>query len=205
MVILLIVGQDKKYNLLKERIDSIPPPLEDAPFESNFSRRVKKLEKKFQESVCPRFFKHAGFTYFLSEILCTDTVRNLQRNIYPDSSYRYRVRYKFIAQRKIPAKYWGPSFGCVTGLGNHDVDFKYEVTRANVLLDEYSIGMRFHIADAPVDCILGTPFLSMVITSWFLYDKSKAWLFYYYSSFQRNSPKLFNCLLFLKVIGRLVI
>jgi hypothetical protein len=60
---------------------------------------------------------------------------------------------------KIPAKYWGPSFGCVTGLGNQDVAFKYEVPRANILLKDYSIGMRFHIADSPVDCILGTPFL----------------------------------------------
>jgi hypothetical protein len=50
----------------------------------------------------------------------------------------------------------------VTGLGNHDVNFKYEVSRVNILLGEYSIGMRFHIADAPIDCILGTPFLSMV-------------------------------------------
>jgi hypothetical protein len=63
---------------------------------------------------------------------------------------------------KIPAKYWGPSFGNVTGLGNHDVSFKYEVPRGNILLGDYCIGMRFYISDAPVDCILGAPFLAIL-------------------------------------------
>jgi hypothetical protein len=46
-------------------------------------------------------------------------------------------------------------------LGNKDTSFKYEVPRANILMEEYSLGMRFHISDLPVDCILGAPFLSM--------------------------------------------
>jgi hypothetical protein len=65
-------------------------------------------------------------------------------------------------KNKIPAKYWEPSFGHVTGLENHDVALKYEVPRENILLHGYSIGMRFHIADSPIHCILGTPFLSLV-------------------------------------------
>jgi hypothetical protein len=84
-------------------------------------------------------------------------------------------------KEKIPAKYWKPSSVCVTGLGNKDVNFQYEIPRVNILLEEYSIGMRFHIGEAPVDCILGTPFLIDGISSWFLYYKWISWLFHYYS------------------------
>lgn len=63
---------------------------------------------------------------------------------------------------KIPAKYWALSFGSAIGLGNLNTAFQYEVPRGTLLLENYSLGMRFHISDLPVDCILGSPFLSAV-------------------------------------------
>jgi hypothetical protein len=73
-----------------------------------------------------------------------------------------------LKKEKIPVHLWETSYGCVTGLGNNDLNLKYEVSKARILIGQYEIGMRFYVADAPVDCILGTPFLSTVITSWIL-------------------------------------
>jgi hypothetical protein len=61
----------------------------------------------------------------------------------------------------IPAKYWLPSFGSATGLGNVNTSFQFEVPKG-ILLEEYALGMKYQISDLPVDCILGTPFLSAV-------------------------------------------
>jgi hypothetical protein len=60
----------------------------------------------------------------------------------------------------IPAKYWLPSFGSATGLGNVNTSFQFEVPKGILLLEDYALGMKFQISDLPIDCILGTPFLS---------------------------------------------
>jgi hypothetical protein len=62
----------------------------------------------------------------------------------------------------IPAKYWLPSFGSATGLGNVNTSFKYEVPKGILLLEEYALGMKYQISELSIDCILGTPFLSIV-------------------------------------------
>jgi hypothetical protein len=67
-----------------------------------------------------------------------------------------------LKKEKIPGYLWETSYGCVTGLGNNSLNLKYEVSKAAILMGNYEIGMKFYIADAPVDCILGTPFLSTV-------------------------------------------
>jgi hypothetical protein len=67
-----------------------------------------------------------------------------------------------LEKNKIPAKYWAPSFGSTVGLGNKDTSFQYEISRGTLLLEDYGLGMRFHLSELPVDCILGSPFLSAV-------------------------------------------
>lgn len=62
----------------------------------------------------------------------------------------------------IPANYWLSSFGSTVGLGNKDTTFQFEVPRGILQIEDYALGMKFQILDIPVDCILGTSFLSAV-------------------------------------------
>ena len=38
----------------------------------------------------------------------------------------------------------------------------FEIPKGILLFDEYALGMKFLLSELPVDCILGTPFLSAV-------------------------------------------
>ena len=65
-------------------------------------------------------------------------------------------------KEKNPARFWVPCSAHVTGLGNYRMDVQYEVPQENLIFEDVSIGMKFFIGDAPVDCILGSSFLSML-------------------------------------------
>jgi hypothetical protein len=62
----------------------------------------------------------------------------------------------------IPAKYWLPSCGSAVGLGNVNTAFNFEIPKGILLFGEYALGMKYLISELPIDCILGTPFLSAV-------------------------------------------
>jgi len=62
----------------------------------------------------------------------------------------------------IPYKYWLPSNYSAIGLGNISTNFDYEIPKGILWFDQYALGMKFLLADLPVDCILGTPFLTAV-------------------------------------------
>lgn len=62
----------------------------------------------------------------------------------------------------IPCKYWLPSNYSPIGLGNVSTDFDYEIPKGILWFDQNALGMKFLLADLPVDCILGTPFLVVV-------------------------------------------
>lgn len=144
----------QEIKIIKERLESLPPPLEDAPFEKNLQEQTSeemqgmpgmqvlpiKYQKyyiKIQLEICQEIFS-------LTALIDTGSDINL------------------LDKNKIPAKYWAPSFGSTIGLGNKDTDFQYEVPKGILLLEDYGLGMRFHISDLPIDCILGSPFLSAV-------------------------------------------
>lgn len=38
----------------------------------------------------------------------------------------------------------------------------FEIPKGILLFDEYALGMKFLLSELPVDCILGTPFLSVI-------------------------------------------
>jgi len=140
----------QEINLLKEKLDSIPPPLEEAPFESPPRQELTGITRMQVLPIsCQKY-------YIKVQIEICNEVFSLTALIDTGSDIN------LLHKEKIPAKYWTQNFGCVTGLGNHSVDFKYEVPRANILLKNFSLGMRFHITDSPIDCILGAPFLAMV-------------------------------------------
>jgi hypothetical protein len=62
----------------------------------------------------------------------------------------------------IPCKYCLPSNYSSIGLGNVSTDFDFEVPKGVLWFDQYALGMKFLLADLPVDCILGTPFLAII-------------------------------------------
>lgn len=62
----------------------------------------------------------------------------------------------------IPSKYWLPSNYSAIGLGNVNNDMNFEIPKGILLFDEYALGMKYLLTDLPMDCILGTPFLSAV-------------------------------------------
>jgi hypothetical protein len=62
----------------------------------------------------------------------------------------------------IPCKYWLPSNYSTIGLGNVSTDFDFEVPKGVLWFDQYALGMKFLLADLPIDCILGTHFLVVV-------------------------------------------
>jgi hypothetical protein len=62
----------------------------------------------------------------------------------------------------IPAKYWLPNNYSAIGLGNVNTVMDFEIPKGILLFDEYALGMKYLLTDLPVECILGTPFLSVV-------------------------------------------
>jgi hypothetical protein len=149
----------QEINLLKERIESIPPPLEDVPFgETYFDTVIQERSTSELQGIKGMQVLPVSYQKYYVQIkveICNE-VFLLTALIDTGSDIN------MFHTGKIPAKYWTPSFGAATGLGNKDTSFKYEISRANILINEYSLGMRFHISDLPIDCILGTPFLSAV-------------------------------------------
>jgi len=61
----------------------------------------------------------------------------------------------------IPAKYWLPSNYSSIGLGNVNTDMNYEIPKGILLFDDYALGMKYLITELPIECILGTTFLSV--------------------------------------------
>jgi hypothetical protein len=144
----------QEIKLIKDKLESFPPPLEDAPFENLIQEQTSEemqgipgmqvLPIKYQKYYIKIQLEIYQEIFSLTSLIDTGSDINL------------------LDKNKIPAKYWAPSFGSAIGLGNKDTDFQYEVSKGILLLEDYGLGMRFHISDLPVDCILGSPFLSAV-------------------------------------------
>jgi hypothetical protein len=130
----------QEINLIKERIESIPPPLEDAPFETIVQEKsASELQGITGMQVLPISYQKY---YVTLKIEICNEVFSLTTLI--DTGSDVNLLHKDL----IPAKYWAPSFGAATGLGNKDTSFKYEVPRGNILLEDYALGMRFHISES---------------------------------------------------------
>lgn len=140
---------------LRAKIDHIPLPLEDAEYEQ--AEASKPAESALEAFSNMQVLTISYQKYYVQiRIEIQEEIFSLIALIDTGSDIN------LLHKDKIPAKYWMPSSGCVTGLGNHELTMQYEVPRANLIFDNISIGMKFHISDAPIECILGSSFLSML-------------------------------------------
>lgn len=62
----------------------------------------------------------------------------------------------------IPMAYWEKTDLKVAGLGNVLTDISYFVPKATLCFNTYCLNLRFFLADIPIACVLGTPFLAAV-------------------------------------------
>jgi hypothetical protein len=148
--------------MLQTRLDSIPPPLEDVPMERHPEESSQKEGDPVIESVVHSFSNMQvlpiSYQKYYVNIHIAIGVHVFSLTALVDTGSDINI----LKKEKIPIHLWETSYGCVTGLGNNDLKLKYEVSQARVLIGNYEIGMRFYVTDAPVDCVLGTPFLSTV-------------------------------------------
>jgi hypothetical protein len=136
---------------IRDELDSRPQPLEDAPFENLKSSSqlqgltaMKILPIRFQKYQVKIKLEINSQIFHLNALLDTGSDMNL------------------VHKDLIPHKYWFPSSYSAIGLGNISTDMDFEIPRGILLFDEYALGMKFLLTELPVDCILGTPFLSAV-------------------------------------------
>ena len=62
----------------------------------------------------------------------------------------------------ISTKYWRKTSHVITGVGNTQISFGYEIPKATLCFEQHCLDMKFFLSDIPVACILGTPFLAAV-------------------------------------------
>jgi len=146
----------KEIAEIKERLDSILPPLEDVPIQNpnivapnttaymQGLTAMKIMPIKLQKYQVKIKMEINGEVFYFHALIDIGSDMNLiQKNL-------------------VPIKYWLPSNYSAIGLGNVNTDMFFEIPKGILLFDEYALGMKFLLTDLPVDCILGTPFLSAV-------------------------------------------
>lgn len=62
----------------------------------------------------------------------------------------------------IPVSIWEKTQVAVTGLGNIINNISFQIHESTVCFDKFCLKMKFLIAEIPIACILGTPFLAAV-------------------------------------------
>jgi hypothetical protein len=62
----------------------------------------------------------------------------------------------------IPVSLWEKTQAMVVGLGNIPNDISFQIPEAILCFQDYCLKLKFLLADIPVACILGTPFLAAV-------------------------------------------
>ena len=143
---------------MKEQVASLPPPLEDVPKEQETnldtamhdSNHLQGLDSmrivtiQYQKYHVEIIIEIEGEIFFLNALLDTGSDMNL------------------LNQNRIPCKYWLPSKYYAVGLGNVSTDISFEIPKALIWFEQFSLGMKFFLVDLPVDCVLGTPFLAVV-------------------------------------------
>lgn len=67
-----------------------------------------------------------------------------------------------INQTVIPVAYWEKADLLVSGLGNVPTSISYCVPKVTIHFNSHHLTANFYLAEIPVACVLGTPFLSVV-------------------------------------------
>lgn len=137
---------------IRIQLDSIPPPLEDVPIEER-PKSAAQLQGLSAMKILPIRFQKYQVKINLeinSEIFCLNALL--------DTGSDMNLFHKDL----IPHKYWLPSSYSAIGLGNVSTNMDFEIPKGILLFDEYALGMKFLLSELPVDCILGTPFLSVI-------------------------------------------
>jgi hypothetical protein len=62
----------------------------------------------------------------------------------------------------IPVSLWQKNQALVVGLGNIPNDISFQIPEVVLFFQDYCLKMKFFLADIPIACILGTPFLAAV-------------------------------------------
>jgi hypothetical protein len=62
----------------------------------------------------------------------------------------------------IPVSLWQKTQALVVGLGNIPNDISFQIPEAILCFQDYCLKLKFLLADIPIACILGTPFLAAV-------------------------------------------
>jgi hypothetical protein len=62
----------------------------------------------------------------------------------------------------IPVSLWEKTQATVTGLGNIPNNISFQIPEAVLCFEDFCLKMKFLLAEIPVACILGTPFLAAV-------------------------------------------
>lgn len=137
---------------IRNQLDSRPPTLEDAPIEQR-PKTSAQLQGLSAMKILPIKFQKYQVKIKLeinSEIFCLNALLDT------------RLDMNLVHKDLIPHKYWFPSSYSAIGLGNVSTNMNFEIPKGILLFDEYALGMKFLLSELPVDCILGTPFLSVI-------------------------------------------
>jgi hypothetical protein len=67
---------------------------------------------------------------------------------------------------------WQKTQAIVVGLGNIPNKISFQIPEAILCFQDYCLKLKFLLADIPIVCILGTPFLAVVSSSW-IYNGDK--------------------------------
>jgi hypothetical protein len=142
----------QEIQTMREQLDSRPPPLEDVPMKT-MPLNAAQLQGLNAMKILPvRFQKyHIQIKIEINyEVFCLKALLDTGSDM------------NLLDKDLIPHKYWFPSRFSAIGIGNISTNMDFEIPKGNILIDDYALGMKFLLSDLPVDCILGTPFLSTV-------------------------------------------
>jgi hypothetical protein len=137
---------------IRNQLDSRPPTLEDAPIEQR-PKTSAQLQGLSAMKILPIRFQKYQVKIKLeinSEIFCLNALLDTRSDM------------NLVHKDLIPHKYWFPSSYSAIGLVNVSTNMDFEIPKGILLFDEYALGMKFLLSELPVDCILGTPFLSVI-------------------------------------------
>jgi hypothetical protein len=116
-------------------------------------KQTEKKEEEKQEEECK--LKHQQY-HVMVDLQIQDLNFRLKTLIDTGSDLN------LLNKHVIPVAYWEKTELQVSGLGNILTNISFFVPKATLCFGSYCLNLKFFLAEIPIACVLGTPFLAVV-------------------------------------------